>query len=84
MADDQQTPADDPNDVFTKRTRPLIARQSWYVTMAYGVATVGTGLLQKWLTPIMFSWEVYLAMATPALFYMGLREVSKWKHGPSV
>ena len=77
---DEEIPQDDPNDVFTKRTRPLIARQSWYLTMAYGASTVVTAVIPK-VTPIQFSWEAYVAMALPALFYMGLREVGKWKNG---
>lgn len=69
---------DDPNEVYTKRTRPLIARQSWYVTMAYAGVCVATSIIPG-VHPVEFSWAVFMPMATPALFYMGLREIGKWR-----
>ena len=82
------------DDRYTKQTRPKIARQSWYVTMAYGLLTVfgplipgvqethvvgGTIEVISKVPP--FSWEVFIAMASPALTYMGVRGFEKWKAG---
>ena len=79
-ANPDELPKDDPNDVYTKRTRPMVARQSWYMTMAYGAVCIASSITPG-LSQITFQWEIFLAMSTPALFYMGLREVGKWKNG---
>lgn len=76
-------------DVYTKRTRPLIARQSWYVAGAYALLChVGLPLyaaLAK-IPPILveFNWEVFLALCAPTLTYMGVRGFEKWRHGSKV
>lgn len=77
-------------DVYTKRTRPLIARQSWYVAAAYAlginlVFPIGEAAnLWTSIPTTTFSWEVFLALAAPALTYMGVRGFEKWKHGDKV
>lgn len=77
------------SDVYTKRTRPLIARQSWYVAAAYALLChVGIPLYSavNELPPLLvtFSWEVFLALCAPTLTYMGVRGFEKWKHGSKV
>lgn len=77
------------SDLYTKQTRPRIARQSWYVSGGYAVmcfvsefvvmlikafADVPDGVV---LAPVEFVWEVYIAAASPALTYMGVRALDK-------
>lgn len=79
------------SDIYTKRTRPMIARQSWYVAAIYALAChVLVPLFvyynqveeaTKTLPLVTFSWEVFLALSSPALTYMGVRGFEKWKHG---
>ena len=73
------------NDLYTKQTRPKIARQSWYVTAAYAIgatflpmAPVAWGIQAPTL-----QWEMFLVLASPALTYMGVRGFEKWKSGGS-
>lgn len=78
------------SDVYTKRTRPLVARQSWYVAAIYALTchvflplylfSQGSVATESTLS-LTFSWEVFLALASPALTYMGVRGFEKWKHG---
>lgn len=70
-------------DLYTKRTRPKIARQSWYVTGAYAIAGLALRAAPEhygFRVPE-FQWEVYLVLASPALTYMGVRGFEKWKGG---
>ena len=71
------------NDLYTKQTRPKIARQSWYVTGAYAIAGLALRAApEAWgLRVPEFQWEVYLVLASPALTYMGVRGFEKWKGG---
>lgn len=70
-------------DLYTKQTRPKIARQSWYITAVYAMA----GLILRaapeayGLRVPEFQWEVYLVLSSPALTYMGVRGFEKWKSG---
>jgi hypothetical protein len=65
------------SDLYTKRTRPKIARQSWYVACAYALlAAVLPSLPTAWGFGRMdFVWEVFIAVASPAMVYMGVRTV---------
>ena len=71
------------SDLYTKRTRPKIARQSWYITAIYAlssmllpVAPVAWGLGEPSI-----DWQIFLVLASPALTYMGVRGFEKWKNG---
>lgn len=67
-------------DLYTKRTRPKIARQSWYVTATYAIMSTFLPMLPKSLelqAPV-FQWEMFLVLASPALTYMGVRGFDKW------
>lgn len=75
------------SDLYTKQTRPLIARQSWYVAALYALlanvaAPIWSALAERQL-PSVFAWEVFTALAAPAMLYMGVREVGKWRSGGS-
>lgn len=77
------------NDLYTKRTRPKIARQSWYITVGYTMVSILDSFIMNILkfTPeqiaaseVEFVWEIFVAIAAPALTYMGVREFGKWKN----
>ena len=71
------------SDLYTKRTRPKIARQSWYVTAAYALISLVIPVLPTaWgLNAPSLQWNIFLVLASPALTYMGVREFGKWKNG---
>ena len=73
------------SDLYTKQTRPKIARQSWYVTGAYAVAgTFIPALPSAWgLNIPTMDWQIFMVLASPALTYMGVRGVEKFKAGGS-
>ena len=71
------------SDLYTKQTRPKIARQSWYVTGAYAISGMLIPALPESLglqAPVI-QWEIFLVLASPALTYMGVRGFEKWKAG---
>lgn len=73
------------NDTYTKRTRPNIARKSFYAGLAYALLTAlpVDGLTLIWVTvmPWQFQWSVLMLLYSPALTYMGVRGFEKWKNG---
>lgn len=71
------------NDLYTKRTRPKIARQSWYVTAAYALSYMLFPVApEAWgIGEPKFEWQIFLVLASPALTYMGVRGFDKWKNG---
>jgi hypothetical protein len=70
-------------DLYTKQTRPKIARQSWYVTAAYAIGTTFLPMAPvTWgLQVPVLQWEMFMVLASPALTYMGVRGFEKWKGG---
>lgn len=75
------------SDLYTKRTRPKVARQSWYITALY--AAVSTVIIPAMpetvgIKPVVFHWEVFLVLASPALTYMGVRGFEKFRHGSAL
>ena len=72
-------------DLYTKRSRPKIARRSFYAGLIYMLLTalpeggvqIGTAVMMPW----QFRWEVLLLAYSPALTYMGVRGFEKWKAG---
>ena len=72
-------------DLYTKQTRPKVARQSWYVTALYAVS----GMLIPALPANLglqvpdIQWEIFLVLASPSLTYMGVRGFEKFKAGGS-
>ena len=73
------------NDLYTKRTRPKIARQSWYVTALYALSgMIIPAFPESWgVQAPVIQWEIFLVLASPALTYMGVRGFEKWKSGGS-
>ena len=75
------------NDQYTKRTRPSIARKSFYAGLAYALLTSlpEKGLVWWALTimPWQFQWSVLMLLYSPALTYMGVRGFEKFKAGGS-
>ena len=71
------------SDLYTKRTRPKVARQSWYITAAYALLQMLIPVVpEAWnLGEPSFQWEIFLVLASPALTYMGVRGFEKWKKG---
>lgn len=71
------------SDLYTKRTRPRIARQSWYVTAIYALSSMLLPMApETWgLGEPSIQWNIFLVLASPALTYMGVRGFEKWKNG---
>ena len=78
------------SDLFTKRTRPSIARKSFYAGLAYALLTalpvdgIGIPFSETTIMPWQFEWSVLMLLYSPALTYMGVRGFEKWKHGAKV
>lgn len=71
------------SDLYTKRTRPKIARQSWYITAVYALSSMLLPVVpEAWgLGEPAIDWQIFLVLASPALTYMGVRGFEKWKNG---
>ncbi|MEE8481764.1 MAG: 3TM-type holin [Acidiferrobacterales bacterium] len=73
------------NDQYTKRTRPNIARKSFYAGLVYALLTSipEAGLDLHWvlIMPWQFESTVLMLLYSPALTYMGVRGFEKWKNG---
>ena len=73
------------NDLYTKRTRPTIARRSFYAGLVYALMTSlpveGIDLRYILLLPWQFEWSVLMLLYSPALTYMGVRGFEKYKAG---
>lgn len=73
------------SDLYTKRTRPIIARRSFYAGLGYVLLTAipdsGIAFSSILIMPWSFNWEVLMLLYAPALTYMGVRGFEKWKAG---
>lgn len=75
------------NDQYTKRTRPNIARKSFYAGLAYALLTalpvegLGFPFVDFTLMPWQFETTTLMLLYSPALTYMGVRGFEKWKNG---
>jgi len=83
------------SDLYTKQTRPKIARQSWFVSGAYAITCFVSEFVVTMIRSfahlppevmaeihgIAFQPEIYLAAAAPALTYMGVRSFDIWRAG---
>lgn len=69
------------NDTYTKRTRPSVARKSFYAGLLYvllgNMPEAGLWGFMPW----QFDWTVLMLLYSPALTYMGVRGFEKWKAG---
>ncbi len=70
------------SDLYTKRTRPKVARQSWYITAVYALSSMLLPVApESWgLGAPAIQWNIFLVLASPALTYMGVRGFEKWKN----
>lgn len=66
-------------DPYTQRTRPMIARQSWYAGCGYIAVSVASQLVPQYVAMIVMDWGILMAIYSPALTYMGVRAFDKWK-----
>lgn len=62
---------DKSTDEFVRRTRPLMARQSWQATVAYCLASG----VAKGFGHDIFVFEIAMVLSAPAWAYLGLRTV---------
>ena len=67
---------DTSQDEYVRHTRPMMARQSWYATMAYVVGFEGAKALTWFTTGA--SWEMALVLISPAAAYLGFRTGDKF------
>lgn len=63
-------------DVYTKRTRPHLARLSFYAATAYVASSIIVPLAFTG-KQVVFDVTIYLALISPALTYMGVRTFDK-------
>lgn len=81
------------DDSKVRQTRPMIARQSWFAALGYALGSVflqplfniiGWGVSAEAIPAVglgTFSWEVFIALASPAFAFMGIRGVERIKAG---
>lgn len=87
------------SDLYTKQTRPKIARRSFNISALYGMLCFLSDFVVRmvqtfshpsdkatieWLNSlqgVQFHWEVFIAIASPALTYMGVRSFDVWRAG---
>lgn len=76
------------NDLYTKQTRPKIARKSFYLALGYVLLCMFDAALYKaFEMPVEeilelqqdLNWGVFMVMVSPCLTYMGVRSFDKWK-----
>jgi len=66
------------SDIKTKRTRPEIARESWRLGVGYALLCFGCSALQE-EPKLVFDVYIFGTIVTPALWYMGMRSVDKFR-----
>jgi len=70
---------DNAEDPYVRKTRPLMARQSWYATMVY---VIGIELLHGFkVVEISASWDLAMILVAPAGAYLGFRSWDKKNEG---
>lgn len=67
---------DTANDEYVRHTRPMMARQSWYATMAYVI--VFEGLKATNVFGHGASWDLAMILIAPAAAYLGFRSLDKF------
>lgn len=64
-------------DEYVRRTRPMMARQSWYATMAYVIGFEGLKALDVF--KVGASWDLAMIVIAPAAAYLGFRSLDKFR-----
>lgn len=68
---------DTAQDEYVRHTRPMMARQSWYATMAYVIGFEGLKAADVFKTGA--SWDLAMIIITPAAAYLGFRSLDKFR-----
>lgn len=66
---------DEADDLYVRRTRPRMARQSWYATAMY--VMVFEAMYGLKITANGANWELAMILAAPAMAYLGFRTWDK-------
>lgn len=80
-AEQQQTirSGDNAEDEYVRRTRPMMARQSWYATMLYVIGFEALKATKVFDTGA--SWDLAMIVIAPAAAYLGFRSLDKFRKG---
>ena len=68
---------DTAQDEYVRHTRPMMARQSWYATMAYVIGFEGLKAADVFKTGA--SWDLAMIIIAPAAAYLGFRSLDKFR-----
>lgn len=68
---------DTAEDEYVRHTRPMMARQSWYATMAYVIGFEGLKALDVF--KVGASWDLAMIVIAPAAAYLGFRSLDKFR-----
>lgn len=68
---------DTADDEYVRHTRPMMARQSWYATMAYVIGFEGLKALDVF--KVGASWDLSMIVIAPAAAYLGFRSLDKFR-----
>jgi hypothetical protein len=68
------------SDIYTKQTRPKIARLSFYFASLYTLGSMASKL-HAGVPDIDMEPEAFLLLASPALTYVGVRSIDIWRRG---
>jgi len=72
---------DTADDLYVRHTRPMMARQSWYSTLAY---VIGFELLKAFkVSDVGAQVEIAMLLMAPAAAYIGFRTLDKYGVGKS-
>ena len=64
-------------DEYVRNTRPMMARQSWYATMAYILGFEALKALEVF--KVGASWDLAMIIIAPAAAYLGFRSLDKFR-----
>lgn len=68
---------DTAEDEYVRRTRPMMARQSWYATMAYVLVFEGLNSAKVFAGGA--NWDLAMILLAPAAAYLGFRSLDKFR-----
>jgi len=68
---------DTAEDEYVRHTRPMMARQSWYATMAYILAFEGFKSIKLFDSGA--NWDLAMILLAPAAAYLGFRSLDKFR-----
>lgn len=68
---------DNAEDEYVRHTRPMMARQSWYATMAYVLLFEGLNSAKVFSGGA--NWDLAMILLAPAAAYLGFRSLDKFR-----